>query len=127
MVDRYSDDIDAYWLKCQLALLRQQVISFHGTDKQHLTLPDITEAVVDLPDRSTLLSEVMKVCELVLVAAATDATSKRSFSALGRVKTFLRTTMTQARLNTLMVLHVHKDLTDSLDLIEVARDFTQFL
>lgn len=31
--------------------------------------------------------------------------------------------MTQDRLNHLMVLYVHKDLTDSLDLIRVANDF----
>ena len=39
------------------------------------------------------------------------------------VKTFLRTTMNQDRLNHLIVLHVHKPLTDTLDLIEVVNEF----
>ena len=51
--------------------------------------------------------------------------SERSFSALCRVKTYLRTTMTQSRLNHLMVLHVHRVETDALDIhaIHVASDF----
>ena len=39
------------------------------------------------------------------------------------VKTFLRSSMKQARLNHLMLLHVHKDLTDGLDLLSCANDF----
>lgn len=54
---------------------------------------------------------------------ASNATSERSFSALRRVKTYLRTTMTQLRLNNLMMLHIHKDRTDSMNLDEVANDF----
>ena len=71
-----------------------------------------------------LLSEVLTLTKLVLVPPATNAVSERSFSALRRVKTFLRSTMNQDRLNHLMVLHVHKMLTEyTLDLIEVANEF----
>jgi hypothetical protein len=61
--------------------------------------------------------------KLLLVMPATNATSERSFSALRRVKTYLRSSMGQMRLNNLMVLHVHKDLTDALDLNEVGNEF----
>ena len=47
---------------------------------------------------------------------ATNAVSERSFSALKRVKTYLRATTGDARLNHLMTLHVHRDRTDSIDL-----------
>ena len=40
-----------------------------------------------------------------------------------RVKTYLRSTMNQERLNDLMLLHVHKNETDSLDLTSVAKEF----
>jgi len=36
---------------------------------------------------------------------------------------YLRTTMSQPRLNHLLVLHVHQDLTDSLDLKAIAQAF----
>ena len=74
-----------------------------------------------------LLSEVLTLTKLVFVLPATNAVSERSFSALRHVKTFLRSTMNQDRLNHLMVLHVHKTLTDTLDLIEVANEFFYLL
>ncbi|KAI0231102.1 hypothetical protein LSAT2_018529, partial [Lamellibrachia satsuma] len=59
--------------------------------------------------------------KLILVMPATNASSKRSFSALRRIKTYLRTTM--ARLNHLMLLYVHKDKTSVLCMVEIANDF----
>ena len=50
------------------------------------------------------ISEVVKLLTLILVMPATNAVSERSASALRRVKTYLRTTMHQDRLNHLMVL-----------------------
>ena len=44
-------------------------------------------------------------------------------NALRNVKSYLRSTMTQKRLNHLMVLYVHKNLTDSLDLVQVSNEF----
>ena len=57
---------------------------------------------------------------LKLVMPAISAVSERSFYALKRVKTYLRSTKGEARLNHLMLLHVHKELTDGLDMVEVA-------
>ena len=73
-------------------------------------------------ERSTF-SGVWKVLKLLLVLPATNATSERSFSALRRVKTYLRTTMTQERLNNLMVLHVHNELVDKLEVEKTAEEF----
>ena len=61
--------------------------------------------------------------ERCCIMPATNATSERFFSALRRVKNYLRGTMTQQRLNNLMVLHVHKDITDSLKLQDIANEF----
>ena len=57
---------------------------------------------------------------------ATNATSERTFSALHRVKTYLQSTMSQTRLNSLTTLHVglHKDRTDAVNLKEIANEFT---
>ena len=55
---------------------------------------------------------------------ATNATSERSFSALQRVKSYLRTTMTQLRLNNLMILNVHREALDAMDLEEIENKFT---
>ena len=42
---------------------------------------------------------------------------------LKRVKTYLRSTAGDSRLNHLMMLHVHKDRTDALTLVDVANNF----
>ena len=54
---------------------------------------------------------------------ATNAVSERSASAMRRVKTYLRSTMPQSRLNNIMMLHIHKHLTDSVDLNQVLNEF----
>ena len=66
---------------------------------------------------------VMKLVRLVLHMPATNAISERSFSAMRRIKTYLRSTMRQERLNAVMVLHVHKTRTDNLDLKCICKDF----
>ena len=54
---------------------------------------------------------------------ATNSVSERSFSALRRVKTYLRNTMTQTRLNSIMVIHVHKNVTEKLNLVDITNEF----
>ena len=54
---------------------------------------------------------------------ATNAVSERSASAVRRLKTYLRSTMTQCRLNNVMVLHIHKHLTDNVDCLKILKEF----
>ena len=56
---------------------------------------------------------------------ATNAVSERSFSALRRVKTYLRSTMKQTRLNHLKILHLHKEKTDGLNLHDIGNEFAR--
>ena len=56
--------------------------------------------VVPLPE--ALLSQVILVMNLILVMPAMNASSERSFSAIQSVKSYLRSTLTQERLNHLM-------------------------
>ena len=73
--------------------------------------------------RRNLLCEISTLGKLLLVIPATNAVGERSFSALRRGKTYLSSTTGDSRLNHLMILHVHKDGTDVLTLVDVAYDF----
>ena len=117
-----GNDIDNRLLQIQL-----------GTFSVHLKT-SISYSVADIntikdffknlsPPQREVLSEVVKVIRIILVAPATNAVSERSGSALRRVKTWLRTTMSQERLNHCLILHVHKSLTDKIDLVSVATEF----
>ena len=115
----YGSDFDYLQLKTQLGIFAQHFQSSEG-----VTLTDIfTFFRSCTPGQLDLISQVSKLAKLLLVMPATNATSERSFSALRRIKTYLRATMTQQRLNHLMMLHVHKNCTDQLDLVAVANDF----
>ena len=93
-------------------------------DKGQVTIADILEYFRSCnPCQWELMSQVSKLVKLLLVMPATNAESKRSFSAVRRIKMYLRSTMSQQRLNHLMLLHVHKSRTDALSLVDVANDF----
>ena len=65
----------------------------------------------------------MVILKLLLVSPATNSLSERSFSALKRVKTYLRYATSSNRLNHLMILYVHQSLTDNLNLSERSQGF----
>ena len=71
----------------------------------------------------SMLSEVHNLLRLYLTVPITSATSERTFSALRRILTYLRSSMSEQRLNNCMLLHIHKDLTDACDIEQIARDF----
>ena len=102
-------DFDKSLLLSQLKLLPKLV--------NGMTINTVAEFVAWLRENSKrkLLLKVEKLVTLLLVLPATNAVSERSFSVLRRVKTYLRSTMMQQRLNHLMMIHVHKELTDGLD------------
>ena len=79
--------------------------------------------IIGLGKGRELLTEIVEILRSILVMPATNATSKRSFSVLRRVKTYLRSTMSQSQLNRLMTLAILKEMTDELDLVECAKEF----
>lgn len=118
VLDIYSSDLNKSNLEVQLNILSCTV------PKEVSNISDIKEYLQQLsPSERDLLNEVIILMKLIQVMPATNSTSERSFSAMRRVKTYLRSTMTQERLNSLMVLHVHKEYTDDLVLTDVANEF----
>ena len=118
VLEVYEADLDAHNLTTQLSILSS-------------TIPEGISGILDIisylrnlsPAEKELLHKVILLVKLILVMPATNCTSERSFSALRCVKSYLRSTMTQERLNSLMVLYVHKDLTDRINLCDVANEF----
>ena len=117
----YHDDLDAQQLQLHLEILQA---NFGLVDKTSVTACDIRNYLLGLsPYERDLMSEVVTILKLIMVLSSTNAVTERSFSALKRLKTYLRSTMKQDRLNHLLLLHVHKDRTDSLSLTHVTEQF----
>ena len=62
------------------------------------------------PIERVIIKNIMTVMKIVLTTRATSATPGRSFSVARRVKTSLRSSMTQKCLNALAILHSHVDI-----------------
>ena len=60
-----------------------------------------------------------------MAAPAINAVSERSASQLRRVKTWLRTTMSQEQLNYLMLSSTHKENRNEMELTKVDHDFCE--
>ena len=100
-----SHDFDEDALKTQL-----KIFSATFPAKEKFVFDDIIEHFKKMEPRCRgLLSEVMKIFELVLVLPATNATSERSFSKLKLIKTTNRASMSQERLNHYMILGTIKN------------------
>lgn len=70
-----------------------------------------------------LFSEVETLVRLLLVVPVSSSEAERSFSTLRRLKTWLRSSMSQKRQNHVAVCHVHQDKLDLLDNKLVCQEF----
>ena len=118
------DEFDVPSLKTQLLLL-PQMAKFYGLNSRMQFL----EMIALFPKLDTikkmLVAEVIKLVKPFLVMPATNAVSERSFLSIKRIKTYLRSKISNNWLNHLLILHIHKLLTDRLDLTKDADEFVE--
>ena len=67
-----------------------------------------------------LISEVVRMVKFVLVMPAANAVSERSFTAIRRLYTYLRTNIGPSGLSN---LHIHNDRLEKLSMVDVANSF----
>ena len=111
VADHFSGDIDKNRLKVQLSMLASS-LSKKDAD---VTIDDVVAQVRGLGKAKIMFTEICKLLRLLLTIPVASATAERSFSALRRLKTYTRSTMTAARLTHIALLHVHQDRTDKLN------------
>lgn len=78
-------------------------------DETEITMPETVLASLPFcnPD---LYPNLRKIIEVLCVLPVTSAEPERSFSTLRRLKTWLRSTTTDTRLNGLALLNIHKEI-----------------
>ena len=69
------------------------------------------------------MSETIKLVKLILVLPAKNATSEQAFSMMRFVKSYLRSTTGQSRLNHLMLLSTCNEELDNLNMKELVQYF----
>lgn len=120
----YKNDLDFSSLTAQLSLLHDAVKEACPLVRKVTTIRTVCDAMNAQNSFKSLLSEVHKLLRLYLSIPITSATAERTFSVLRRLLTYLRSTMTEKRLNNCLLLHVHKDLTHNINIIDIAKEFT---
>ena len=92
-------------------------------DGEFTCFDDILAKIKQLSEaEKCMITEIITLCKL-LVNPATSAAGERSFSSARRLKTWLRSTMTQTRFSNLTILNTQKQRTDKLCLTDVANEF----
>ena len=101
-----------------------QTLATYFKDESEVALQDIITYFKELsPSEHHIYSEVLTILNIILVNPSTNSLSERSFSVMRCIKTYLRSTMGQQRLNDIMVLHIHKDKIDKLSMIDITNKF----
>lgn len=121
----YGNDIDMNRLSLHLQMLPDAVKQY-GASTSHIKKVTSVRTLCDVLNFGgikQLLSQVHILLQIFLTIPVTTATSERTFSALRRLKTYLRSTMSQDRLNHMLLLYCHKTRTDAIDLSRIASSF----
>ncbi len=94
------------------------------TTSSPLNLVECTRVTRNMiPEMRAMFPNVESLVRLLLVYPASSASAKGSFSELRRLRTYLRLTCGQRRLNNIAICHVHKDILDSVDVHELMTEF----
>ena len=115
--DDFNDDILRVQLRTLPAVIGQSQRSVNKFYSIRILIKQLKKPI------RNLTSEVAKMIKLVTIMSVTNAVSERSFSAMRRLYTYLRTNMGSSRLNNVMVLHIHKARLNKLSMVDVANDF----
>ena len=125
--ETYQNDIQVEPLKAQLKLIPDLIVRHKDlagvTIKKVTSIQTLCDVMNSNPAAKSLCPEVHTLLKLYMTVPVTTATAERTFSTMRRIKTYLRSTMTQERLNHSFMLNAHKSRVDSLDLVQIAKSF----
>ena len=107
-IDKDSIDMEAKLAKKTLGQKNLQYIS------------DVFKSLIPLKDA---FPELAKLIRIAMTIAVNTAHCERSFSALKRIKTYLRSTMCEQRLTDLAILSIEREISGTLSLDEVVDRF----
>ena len=123
----YNNMIKFDHLKAEL-ISWKQYLKIRSNDRKYdlSTISDISrlirdeKLIRDYPNLEFLL-------RIYLTIPITSVSAERSFSALKRIKTYLRNTIRQTRLTSLALIHIEKELSNSLDFNKLIDKFASII
>lgn len=93
------------------ASLVKVFLADRGHDPHCPSLHEVYSHLVTVPE---CFPQLVRCYQIALTMGISSATAERSFSSLRRIKTYLRSTMTQDRLSNLALINIERDLSSQL-------------
>ena len=90
---------------------------------EQYTIRDAAVLAIECFRKHNLFPNVAKMYRLSLTSPPSVCKSERSFSRLKLLKTYLRSTMSQERLDNLMLLYCERDIVDNIDISKVVNQW----
>lgn len=119
-----AEDATADYPEVHSQSIDDDISRFSGFVGPFATVSEAVEKFKVLPPEvKALYPGVDALLRLLLVVPATSCTAERSFSKLRILKTWLRSTMSQQRLNHASVCYVHSELLRTIALSEIVNEF----
>ena len=113
LADSYGLNKSALQMECSLAK--------HTLSGKHLD--EVIDVLRELSPLRTAFPVLVKSLQIVLTIAVSTAHCERSFSALKRIKNYLRSSVAQQRLVDLAILSIEKELSANLSLDDIVNQF----
>jgi hypothetical protein len=124
-----SVDIDIDSLKREIAMISDYFGSINEQNKVKIKMITRVSTVCDLMNESiagkTMFPEYDNLLRIYLTIPVTTASAERAFSTLNRLKTCLRCSIGQARLNHCLIAHVYKEELDKIDPVSISSRFVR--
>ena len=113
----FNSNLDKFKLETQIETLK-------NVDKKQVGIKETTKIISSLnASRKLLVSYVLELVKLILLLHANNAVSEILRSAFCRVKTYLRSSMTQEPVNSCLIVTTYKKQVDKRKLIEAPSQF----
>jgi hypothetical protein len=107
-------------LQIEISMLR----TTQNLDRTKSSVDDYAKLLMTMsPEVRGMFPHVEALVRLLLVNPASSASAERSFSSLRRLKTYLRSTIKQSRLNHVAVCHIHKSILNEIEVEELMKQF----
>ena len=117
-------EINPALLKAEMQIVRSSVSvsgleRFNPSNPERFSPPATAAEVAELKNYPNLF----KLMQLVMTLPVSSATCERSFSAMRRVRNYLRTTMSEDRFSALSLLYIERDLSSNIDVHDVVAHY----
>ncbi|XP_060882010.1 zinc finger MYM-type protein 1-like, partial [Metopolophium dirhodum] len=117
-IDYYKDllDINKLNIKSEMTVARNCINKINND----FNIDDLKTTI-----KKEIFPNIYKMLQVALTLPVSSATCERSFSAMRRIKTWVRTSMHQERFTNLSILHIEKDVTKNIDTECILNEFSE--